>query len=552
MDKTDKSNRTKDLCTIKLKQILIAVVLIHTTSGCNRSPSDNITFKQSENVPAAISSPCTDSDSDQSASKIKLVSDSEVPVSSNVSVRQSLAMKASTHVPLDDRLRNYALLVERIHMHGRDAANAVFLQDDNLLTGAECLPDTSGVCTVEITLPKAASVTGIRLFPGYGDSRKSFFASGRVKNIRIRVDEAEGETVLQDHLDFASIQFDLPQKTRSIRLDILSVYKGKKDKTIYIPELDILGETGVPRASIDIDWQRLFAKADGVFWKDSNFQDSWIEQIDTQGNRQRLFRGAIVHGRAKRRFLIAERFVNNTCPGAMHLFESRYTFVDTHNRMFYSASIPFVMKQIAPAESGEGFFIKGYTKNFDNEKAKVLSFQDNRLKLQDIDHDIQDKGFRQRIKNLGFDNDVVSWMSVPSEIYGEARPCRVIQQPSDIAKKINVALRGKQTVSEHMKWEKCTVSEELTIYLANDMCDETNFPVMAAELKTKELKVVPFSQYGIVDLRKFKDGTVRISAERKAGESGDIYNVQNDGTLKLFIEDALFAPGTVPGCRCSA
>lgn len=465
----------------------------------------------------------------------------------------TIQMKAATYLSVEEESKNYSLEPARIQMGDDMLQNSVALQDDNLLTHVECAVGSESPCVIEIRLPAICLVKGLRFFGGRGTSRKDYLEGGRIKQLRVRTADAVGEATLDDHWDFTWVMFDAPVKTQFVRVEILSVYGKKRTSAVSIAEFDVLGESGTSRPPLRVDWHRVYTKTDGNFWRGNKFQDSWIEQIDVKGNRQRLFRGTVVHGRRNRRYLIAQRFVRAECPGAMYYQDSRYTLIDTQHRMFYALQLRVQgALEISSRQNGEGFFIKGYSLNDDLEIYQTLTFDDGVVRLDDLDT-ASTVSISKALAELGFSRDVLRYGTGKEELYGVVRPCKSMGRlTASLKKRAAVALGWTLDDVSTVSWEKCTLPDGRAVYLLGHMCDENSPVSVLIEQPAGEIRAKKFTTYGQVDLRVFGDGSVRISAERNSGVGGDIFDVDDDGALKLLIKDALFLPGPAPNCRCSA
>ena len=469
-----------------------------------------------------------------------------------ISAQNVIEVRAVTHLPIPDKLTLYALEPARISVAAVDEPRNTPLQDDNLLTHVTCAVQEGAPCEIDVRFKKPVTVSAVRLFSGDGGTRKAYKASGRAARVRVGTDQGEAEANLENHWDFTTIQLSQPVKTASVRLSVLDIYGPKKTASVTLSELDVLGVEGPARLPLRLNRTAIYTKADGLFWRGDKFADAWMEQTDLKGNRQRLFRGSQVYGAPKQRFYLAERLAKASCPGAMYYEERRYTVVDTVRRMFYSFPQPVAgLETVSLRRRGEGFFFKGYDSQ-DRFILRALTFDGESVRVETLS-DTEDNTQQQQAVSLGFSEDVLRYDAPEPNILGAAVPCRPLKKRDATVRKAETLLKlAEGAFVDDGRWETCTVSGDRTVYLLGEVCSEEAKSAVVVRLKNGEIVAQAFSEYGGLELRVTGDGSVRISAERKAGAGGDIYDLQEDGTLKKIIPDALFSPGVAPGCRCSA
>ena len=466
--------------------------------------------------------------------------------------QSTFAVRAVTHLPLPETLTLYALMPSRISVAGVDEPKGTALQDDNLLTDVACAVQDGAPCSIDVRFEKPVTVSAVRLFTGSGVSRKKLKASGRASKIRVVTEQGAAEASMEKHWDFTTLLLGTPVETASLRIDILDIYGPKKLSSVTLAELDVLGTKGPARPPMRIDRAEMYTKADGLFWRGGKFTDAWMEQTDLKGNRQRLFRGSRVYGALKQRFYLAERVVKASCPGAMYFEERRYTVVDSNRRMFYSVAQPAVGSGIiALRREGEGFFFKGYD-SADNFILRALTFDGEAVRIETLPEE-DGVEMRRRAVSLGFSKEVFRYDVPEASALGAAVPCKPLRKRDATVREAESMLKlAEGAFVDDGQWETCAVPGDRTVYLLREVCSGDAPSAVVVRLKSGEIVARSFSEYGGLALRVTGDGSVRISAERKAGSGGDIYDLQEDGTLKKIIPDALFLPGPEPGCRCSA
>jgi hypothetical protein len=478
----------------------------------------------------------------ESSPKTTVSTSIETVPARDASTGTTIAAKTRAIELPNDTLSLRALLPSRIAVEGLDEKALSTLQDDNLLTHVACPVSEGSPCIITIQFDEKVSISAIRLFPGSFESKQAFVALSKPKHVRIVGDAADAEAAcaeaaLENRFDYQTVSLASPMETQSLRIEVLDVFGRNRKASAMLSELDVLGGRGPSRPGLRVDFENLFVTADGAFRRKDKFNDTWIEQIDIHGQRQRMFKGGKIHGSKGRRFLLVEH-LNDSHSKSDSTQTSRFELIDTKYRGFYSLPSPGLKSaSVTPRQRREGFFFIGdndgkpvaYSVTIDDEFALFLPFLQTNPKLK-----------AKEITDLGFPKSALSSAAESGHVSQVSKLCKPMRKKDagliDALKQLHINQRWF-----HLKnVAKCQLPDGRSLYLLNDPVSDQVPSAVAVKQPDGKIIARSFCIQCMAELRVFTDGSVRIAAERDKGKGGDIFDLKDDGTLNLLIKDALF------------
>ena len=232
-------------------------------------------------------------------------------------------------------------------------------RDDDLATGWKCTPSRETTCAFGIHFPEPATVTSVRLW-AIGPAAEGANAHPRLAEIRVHTDEGYGDVRYADENDFAFAIFGRPVTTRQLTVEIIAVHDGKKSDALWLGELEVYGEAGVPRPPLVIDPNVAVVWPGGEAWRKSGMthelEGSFVDLVQPDGSTRRFSPGSALVGRTGDRILLLEQLIQTVCK----VQQGRYFAIDTQTRVWLPlGDLGGIPGDVFAHGKGEGFAV-GY------------------------------------------------------------------------------------------------------------------------------------------------------------------------------------------------
>jgi hypothetical protein len=207
------------------------------------------------------------------------------------------------------------------------------VRDDDLATGWRCTPSRETTCAFGVHFPEPATVSSVRLWAG-NPAAQGEKAHPRLAQIRVHTDEGYGDVLYADEQDFAFAIFGRPVTTRQLTVEVLAVHEGEKSQTLWLGDLEVYGESGVPRPPLTIDPATAVVRPGGDAWRKSGMthklEGSFVDLVQPDGSTQRFAPGSALIGRAGDRIILLEQLLQTVCK----VQQGRYFAIDTQTRVW--------------------------------------------------------------------------------------------------------------------------------------------------------------------------------------------------------------------------
>ncbi|HET6584664.1 MAG TPA: hypothetical protein VFG69_14495 [Nannocystaceae bacterium] len=227
---------------------------------------------------------------------------------------------------------------------GRGDATAV--RDDDLGTAWTCEHGGATPCAIGLAFAEPASIRAVQIYAAAGPKWTEYRAYARPKKVRIHTDAGWLDVALDDGAAHRQVLFDKSVETRTLTLEVLDVHAGKKGSTLWIAELEAVGDKGPERPPLELDPARTIVSFETDPWKASGqnhtIRLAFLEEVSPAGKLRRVMRGTAIHGRASDRFLVVERLFKASCTTT----DGSYSLLDRNTRML----VPLGAMAGVPAE----------------------------------------------------------------------------------------------------------------------------------------------------------------------------------------------------------
>jgi len=141
------------------------------------------------------------------------------------------------------------------------------------------------------------------------------------------------DVALEDGAAHRYVLFDKAVETTTLAVEVLEVHAGKKGSTLWIGELEAVGDRGPSRPPLALDPARTVVSFETDPWKGEGqshtIRLAFLEEVGDDGKLRRIMRGTAIHGRASDRFLLVERMFNASCTAT----KGSYALLDRNTRM---------------------------------------------------------------------------------------------------------------------------------------------------------------------------------------------------------------------------
>ncbi len=244
--------------------------------------------------------------------------------------------------------------------HSPEGADPALTRDDDLNTAWQCDfktgvgVDEAGACVLGLAMPGEAKVEVVRVYVGAGPRYRDYVGHPRVKTVRLHTDEGYVDATLSDGANHAYIRLAAPILTRSLAIEVLDVYAGKRDTVVHISEVEVYGTEATAREPLAFDpelawtswetdtWSGSGGGADDAGYTDYTIRQLFIEYavpgqgpVDVEAGElpktKRLSRATAVFGKSGDDFLLFERLHGTHCDS----HKGSYVLYDRRNRMLY-------------------------------------------------------------------------------------------------------------------------------------------------------------------------------------------------------------------------
>jgi|GEM_PF-6592183 len=550
-----------------LRKYLLLILLLITSLSCKRVHSflkkwekDRISQKE---------------DREASSSNIKVDSFLHSKVSNNhESLTKRLAdLKVENLNSIKPRNLGqnyfYALDVKvDIPRENLNSESGKFIQDNDLITAWKCiLEKEKSPCLVRFILPEALPVYMIRIFAGSGENANSYRNHGRVKTIRFYVDDGWFEAKLRDEMDFQYLLFRNGVITRQIDMEIVEFYPGKTDNVIHVAEVEIFGTNGKSRTPLIMNNEKMVVKIDVLPWisknegMDSgcNFKknpsSTWIEEIEENGNRKRLFKGSAIFTDEENCCMLVENLFNVECSmDGLVKTSGVYFLYDGESRMYYEVGELGGMRgQIYVHPEVCGFATVGINEEGKKKVGSVVLF--SRGPVVEVENDLSDEEVEYALKRRGFVRDDKVCCEIGeggkrddnlcAHISGKDAMTKVDSVPGQEWREIAYVSRKNQSVN----WIECNLKENMKLLISNfDECEQ--IPNIAL-LVNSERKIQE-SMLGVsIDAVEFDNGIIFFEMTKKEKqEFSSIYKVEENGKFLEVFPHSSFTLKLPQKCRC--
>lgn len=198
------------------------------------------------------------------------------------------------------------------------------MRDDDLGTAWRCpipaaaTPSASPHCVAGLSFAEPATVHSVRLFAAAGPKWNDYRAHPRPKRVRLHTDAGWFDVGLDDGSAHHYINLAAPVTTRTLAVEVLELYAGKKKPELWFAELEAFGSAGPPRPPLQLDPSRVVISFETEAWKaegtNNTIRIAFAEELAADsGARRRLMRATAIHGDADDRFLVVERRFGTDC-----------------------------------------------------------------------------------------------------------------------------------------------------------------------------------------------------------------------------------------------
>lgn len=200
-------------------------------------------------------------------------------------------------------------------------------RDDDLGTAWVCEPTEENGCAIGIHFPKTTALEIIRMYSAA--PKKGDFS--RPKRLRVHTSDGWADVRFDDEDLPWNITLGEPYSTREVTIEILETHG---DGPVHLAEIEFYGNGGTARRPLPLDMNRRVITHHAPLWrskaKTHRAQPSFVEQIDVDGRRQRLFPGSAVVGKPGDRLVLVEHLDWTTCDDG----QGTYELLDLETRVF--------------------------------------------------------------------------------------------------------------------------------------------------------------------------------------------------------------------------
>jgi hypothetical protein len=214
---------------------------------------------------------------------------------------------------------------------GRGDAKSV--RDDDIGSAWTCETGGAAPCAIGLAFAEPASIRAVQLYAAAGPKWADYRAYARPKKIRVHTDEGWIDVTLDDGAAHRPVLFDKIIETKTLAVEVLDVHAGKKGSTLFIAELEALGDSGPSRPPLELDPARTVVSFETDPWKGEGEKNTirlaFLEEVGADGKLRRIMRGTAIHGRASDRFLLVERLFGASCSAT----KGSYALLDRNTRM---------------------------------------------------------------------------------------------------------------------------------------------------------------------------------------------------------------------------
>lgn len=211
--------------------------------------------------------------------------------------------------------------------------DATTVRDTDLGTAWTCEHGGAAPCAIGLAFAAPASIRVLQLYAAAGPKWTEYRAYARPKNVRIHTDAGWFDVKLEDGASHKHVVFAKSVETKTITVEVIDVHAGKKGPTLWIAELEAVGDQGPERPPLELDPARTVVSFETDAWKaegeSHTIRLAFLEEVAPEGKLRRVMRGTALHGRASDRFLLVERLFKTSCTTT----DGSYALLDRNTRM---------------------------------------------------------------------------------------------------------------------------------------------------------------------------------------------------------------------------
>ncbi len=242
--------------------------------------------------------------------------------------------KSSAHMGFNlaalSRLHALAGAVEIPEWSSPGEGSPRLTRDDDLRTAWTCEWAEDQPCTLGIHFPQPAEVVVIRLYARSSTDSKDH---ARPRTLRLHTAEGWADARLPDEGGFWHVTLGEPVSTRNLSIEVTEVYKGKGDAVLHFAELEVFGQSGAPRAPLELALDHRIIGFESPVWRSKSRThhagQAFVELVDVDGRLRRLLPGSALLGQARDRLMLIERADWTSCDH----HQGAYDLLDTQTRV---------------------------------------------------------------------------------------------------------------------------------------------------------------------------------------------------------------------------
>jgi hypothetical protein len=398
--------------------------------------------------------------------------------------------------------------------------------------------DATARCALGVAFPELAKVQALRLHGSTGATWTQYKAQPRLKLVRIHTDRGWIDVKLPDVTTPRYIHFSEPIETKSVVIEVLETYSGKKGKAAHVSELEVYGTAGKARAPLEFDVERARFSFTSSRWKASGKKfaamPNYLEEIRPDESIRRIAPGTAVYGKKGDRMLLVERWSQSDCTNP----EGTFTLVDRERRMFIDiGEMGDLMARVQRHRDGLGFAVGDPKKVPFGVNAIGLDEASGTIKRLRPPKDVEAETEEELVRQWGFELEPMT-REMAWEAGSTARPpsdCRIATADDVAAADPKLAkLEGEAA------WISCNGQHDTDVLVRAPLTDTSG---------KKHVQVSKNADSRSPRVKRLGDH-LYFELDRAKGDKADLWTIGDDGKPERMRSGAGFSLRAPAGCAC--